>query len=158
MQSNKKVKKAALSAAKENRDKVKTSKKVKKVVKDLAEGGGKKAKKAKGQVSGGGEKGENHGINKQPLKLSAALQSICGGPSELTRNEAIKGIWSYIKAKNLQDPNDKKTIHCDAKMRAMTKKETIQNSDIFAALSGHMERLEDLKKTVKKDAADSNKA
>ena len=46
LQSNKKVKKAALSAAKENRDKVKTSKKVKKVVKDLAEGGGKKAKKA----------------------------------------------------------------------------------------------------------------
>jgi len=137
----KKVKKVALSVAKENRDKIKAVKKVKKVVKELAAAadgttaGVKKVKKVKKAL------GINHGgVNVNPMKLSSTLQSIVG-KQPLTRNQAVKKLWAYIKSKNLQDPDDKAKVRCDAKLKALTKKSEIDSCGIFAALSGHMERM-----------------
>lgn len=138
----KKVKKAALSVAKENRDKVKAVKKVKKVVKELAADGTtvvKKVKKVKKLAKELGANQRQAGFNVKPLKLSTTLQAILG-KQPLTRNAAVKNIWVYIKAKNLQDPDEKRTINCDAKMKALTKRDKIQSSEIFAALTEHMEK------------------
>ena len=47
-------------------------------------------------------------------------------------------VWTYIKAKSLQDSEDKKQINCDAKMKALTKRTTIKSHEIFSALTENM--------------------
>ncbi|WP_423458088.1 DNA topoisomerase III [Ottowia sp. VDI28] len=50
------------------------------------------------------------------LKPSPALAAVIGeGP--FGRGEVVKLLWDYIKAHNLQDPKDKRTILADAKLR-----------------------------------------
>ncbi|MET4578349.1 DNA topoisomerase III [Ottowia thiooxydans] len=50
------------------------------------------------------------------LKPSQALAAVIGdGP--FGRGEVVKLLWDYIKAHNLQDPKDKRTIVADAKLR-----------------------------------------
>ena len=39
------------------------------------------------------------------------------GVTQLSRPQAVKHIWVYIKDKNLQNPNDKREIICDEKMK-----------------------------------------
>ena len=50
------------------------------------------------------------------LKPSAALQAVIGaGP--FGRGEVMKKLWDYIKAHQLQDPQDKRSIRADDKLR-----------------------------------------
>ncbi|XP_074584089.1 uncharacterized protein LOC141840094 [Curcuma longa] len=57
------------------------------------------------------------GITK-PRPVSPAMQALVGVP-EIPRTQALKLIWAYIKEHNLQDPNDKKVIICDEKLKAI---------------------------------------
>jgi chromatin remodeling complex protein RSC6 len=62
--------------------------------------------------SGGGA----GGAFMRPLQPDAALAAVVGN-QPLPRTEVTKKIWEYIRANNLQDPNDKRTIRADAKLR-----------------------------------------
>jgi DNA topoisomerase-1 len=64
-------------------------------------------KTSKGGKRGGGGKG------KGKLKPSDALAAVIGN-DPVSRGEATKKIWDYIKANNLQDVNDKRQIVPDA--------------------------------------------
>ncbi|THU53228.1 hypothetical protein C4D60_Mb10t12210 [Musa balbisiana] len=57
------------------------------------------------------------GITK-PRPVSPAMQAIVGVP-EIPRTQALKLIWAYIKEHNLQDPENKKIIVCDEKLKAI---------------------------------------
>lgn len=48
-------------------------------------------------------------------KLSPELAAVLG-KDEMSRQEAFKGIWDYIRANNLQNPANKKEIKPDAKL------------------------------------------
>ena len=50
------------------------------------------------------------------LKPSPQLEAVIG-PGPFGRGEVMKKLWDYIKAHNLQDPQDKRTIRADAKLR-----------------------------------------
>ncbi|MCB1082588.1 MAG: type I DNA topoisomerase [Chlamydiia bacterium] len=50
-----------------------------------------------------------------PLPLSKELQAVVG-EKELTRTEVTKKVWDYIKAKELQDPTNKRLIVPDDKL------------------------------------------
>ena len=51
----------------------------------------------------------------KPLKLSAELEAVVGkGP--LPRGQVVKKLWEYIKAKNLQNPANKRNIVADDKL------------------------------------------
>ncbi|CAD6270028.1 unnamed protein product [Miscanthus lutarioriparius] len=76
-----------------------------------AEGVGKGGKKA-----AAGKKRPASGITK-PKPISPELREFVGGAPELPRTEAIKLVWAHIKGNNLQDPNDKKIIICDDKLK-----------------------------------------
>jgi DNA topoisomerase-3 len=52
------------------------------------------------------------------LQPSAALAAVIGD-GQYGRGEATKKLWDYIKAQNLQDPKDKRTINADAKLQAV---------------------------------------
>jgi chromatin remodeling complex protein RSC6 len=53
-----------------------------------------------------------------PLTPDAALAAVVGS-APLPRTEVTKKIWDYIRQHNLQDPNDKRTIKADAKLKAI---------------------------------------
>ncbi|KAF0888279.1 hypothetical protein E2562_013723 [Oryza meyeriana var. granulata] len=69
---------------------------------------------AKGK--GKGKKRAASGIMK-PKPISPELREFVGGAEELPRTEALKIIWAHIKGNNLQDPNNKKIIVCDEKLK-----------------------------------------
>jgi len=76
-------------------------------------GGGSKAGAAKKSGGGGGG-----GAFMAPLTPDAALAAVVG-KDPLPRTEVTKKIWDYIRQNNLQDPNDKRTIRADAKLKAV---------------------------------------
>ncbi|GMJ00591.1 hypothetical protein like AT2G14880 [Hibiscus trionum] len=55
------------------------------------------------------------GITK-PRRVSPEMQAVVGVP-EISRTQALKQIWAYIKEHNLQDPDNKKIINCDEKLK-----------------------------------------
>lgn len=54
----------------------------------------------------------------KPMQLSAELEAVVGkGP--LSRGEVVKKLWEYIKANNLQNPQNKRNILADAKLKVV---------------------------------------
>ncbi len=54
----------------------------------------------------------------KPLNLSADLEAVVGkGP--LPRSEVVKKLWEYIKKNDLQNPQNKRNILADAKLKAI---------------------------------------
>lgn len=52
----------------------------------------------------------------KPMTISPELQVIVGkGP--MPRSEVVKALWTYIKGKNLQDPNAKRNIVADDNLK-----------------------------------------
>lgn len=56
--------------------------------------------------------------------LSPPLAELLGEPA-LSRPQTVKRIWEYVKARDLQDPKDKRQIMCDDAMRAVFKSDKI---------------------------------
>ncbi|URE14517.1 SWIB [Musa troglodytarum] len=48
--------------------------------------------------------------------VSPELQAVVG-EAEIPRTQALKKIWAYIKENNLQDPDNKRVIVCDEKLK-----------------------------------------
>jgi upstream activation factor subunit UAF30 len=80
----------------------------------------KKTNKAKAETAPKATKGNTKRISyfSMPVIISDELAQFLGKESgiEMARNDLTKEIWSYIKKKNLQDPTDKRIIHCDVKL------------------------------------------
>ncbi|KAA8623104.1 SWIB-domain-containing protein implicated in chromatin remodeling [Pyrenophora tritici-repentis] len=47
------------------------------------------------------------------------------GETQLSRPQTVKKIWEYVKARELQDPSDKRQIRCDDAMRAVFKQDRV---------------------------------
>jgi chromatin remodeling complex protein RSC6 len=54
----------------------------------------------------------------KPLQPSKELATIVGS-SPLPRTEVVSKVWEYIKAKNLQNPENKREILADDKLQAV---------------------------------------
>ena len=68
---------------------------------------------------------------------SAALAAVIGD-APVTRPEAVKKLWEYIRAHKLQDPQDKRQIVADDKLRAVLGQERIGMFGLAGALSAHL--------------------
>ena len=54
----------------------------------------------------------------KPLKLTSDLEAVVGkGP--MPRSEVVKKLWLYIKKNNLQDPQKKRNIVADDKLKVV---------------------------------------
>ena len=73
----------------------------------------------------------------KPKRLSPALSTICGRKL-LTRHDALKAIWKYIKQHKLQDPVQRTIIVCDDKLKAVTKKKRVTSAEILTCLGQNM--------------------
>ncbi|XP_050261141.1 uncharacterized protein LOC126705946 [Quercus robur] len=52
----------------------------------------------------------------KPRPVSPEMQDLVGVP-EISRTQALKQIWAHIKEHNLQDPENKRIIVCDDKLK-----------------------------------------
>jgi DNA topoisomerase-3 len=68
---------------------------------------------------------------------SAALAAVIGA-DPVSRPEAVKKLWDYIKAQGLQDPKDKRTIRPDAKLQAVLGKPEIGMFELAGLLGPHL--------------------
>mmetsp|Transcript_12788 Transcript_12788/g.21917 ORF Transcript_12788/g.21917 Transcript_12788/m.21917 type:complete len:391 (-) Transcript_12788:129-1301(-) len=53
------------------------------------------------------------------VRLSPALSQVCGGETEMARPEILKSVWAYIRENKLQDPEQRRTINNDEKLKAV---------------------------------------
>ena len=74
----------------------------------------------------------------KPLTLSAELEAVVGrGP--LPRGQVVKKLWEYIKDNNLQNPNNKRNIKADDKLRPLFGgKGEVNMFEMTKLVSGHM--------------------
>ncbi|XP_004511300.1 upstream activation factor subunit UAF30 [Cicer arietinum] len=80
--------------------------------------------------------GKVRGIMK-PRKVSPEMAAIVGVP-EISRTQALKYIWAYIKENNLQDPENKKLIRCDEKLKKIfAGKDEVGMLEIAGLISPH---------------------
>jgi chromatin remodeling complex protein RSC6 len=61
------------------------------------------------------EKPKTNGLQK-PMTPSAELVAVIGA-GQVARSDAVKKMWDYIKAHNLQNPANKREILADAKLK-----------------------------------------
>ena len=80
-----------------------------------------------------------------PRKVTANLmpsEALAGviGQELVARTQAVKKLWDYIKASGLQDPKDKRTILCDAKLKSVFAKDQVTMFEITGLLSAHLKK------------------
>ncbi|ONH68129.1 Protein TRI1 [Cyberlindnera fabianii] len=78
----------------------------------------------------------SNAISSMELNLSPKLQELLGA-ARLPRTQVVKQVWEYIKANDLQNPNDKREIICDEKLEPIFGKKTNMFT-MNKALSEHL--------------------
>ncbi len=71
---------------------------------------------------------------KQPSPELAAV--IGEGP--VSRPEVVKKLWDYIKAHGLQDPNDKRRVNADDKLRSVFGQDSVTMFEIAGIVGRHL--------------------
>jgi chromatin remodeling complex protein RSC6 len=75
-----------------------------------------------------------------PLTPDAALAAIVG-KDPLPRTEVTKRVWDYIREHKLQDPNDKRTIKADAKLKlVLDGKDSVTMFELTKLVNGHLKK------------------
>ena len=69
---------------------------------------------------------------------SAALAAVIG-PEAVARTEVMKKLWDYIKAHQLQDPKDKRTIRADDKLKAVFGKDSVGMFELAGLIGAHLD-------------------
>ena len=69
----------------------------------------------KGKVAKAAGSGGKANALQQPLRPSEALAALVG-PGPLPRGEVVSKVWEYIKANNLQNPEDRREILADDRL------------------------------------------
>jgi chromatin remodeling complex protein RSC6 len=74
----------------------------------------------------------------QPLQPSADLAAVVGGGT-MPRGEVVKKVWDYIKANNLQNPQNKREIVADDKLKKVFGgKDRVSMFEMNKHLAGHL--------------------
>ena len=71
------------------------------------------------------------------LQPSAALAAIVGS-EPLPRTEVTKRLWDYIKAHNLQNPQNKRNILCDGPLKAVMGKDEVTMFEMTGLVGKHL--------------------
>ena len=75
------------------------------------------------------------------------------GETRLSRPQTVKKIWEYVKARDLQDPEDKRQIRCDDAMRAVFKTDRVHMFTMNKLLNQNLYPLEDSEQDAEQDAS-----
>lgn len=92
-------------------------------------------KTTKAQPEAGG--GKANALQK-PLRPSEELAAIVGGSAPLPRGEVVSKVWDYIKANNLQNPEDRREILADDALRKVFGKDKVTMFEMNKHLARHL--------------------
>ncbi len=73
----------------------------------------------------------------KPLQPSKELAAVVGS-DPLPRPEVVSKVWDYIKKHKLQDPQNKREIVADEKLRAVFGKERVTMFEMNKHLAQHL--------------------
>ncbi|KAI8803325.1 SWIB/MDM2 domain protein [Cladochytrium replicatum] len=76
----------------------------------------------------------------KPYALSEAMAAITG-QDKMSRPKVVQMLWKYIKANDLQDPDNKRKIRCDEVMRRAFKTDLLDMFQMNKILSNHLSEL-----------------
>lgn len=93
--------------------------------------------KKKGETAAAPAKKKRAAPAQHTYQPSSDLAAIVGAQA-ISRPEATKKLWDYIKSNNLQDPKNKRTIVPDAKLSKVLGKNPIDMMKLASALSKHL--------------------
>ena len=81
-------------------------------------------------------KAQQSGLQR-PVTPSADLAAITGS-APLPRSQMVKKVWDHIKANNLQNPQNKREILADDKLRKIFGKDKVSMFEMNKHLSRHV--------------------
>src|SRR3954447_4351379 len=73
----------------------------------------------------------------QPLRPSEALAAVIG-PEPLPRGKVVRKVWDYIKAHNLQNPENRREILADDKLKSVFGKDKVTMFEMNKHLARHL--------------------
>ncbi len=92
-----------------------------------------KPKKAAPKVSGGG----SASALQKPLQPSEELAAVVGS-APLPRGQVVSKVWEYIKAQGLQNPENRREILADDKLRKVFGKDKVTMFEMNKYLAQHL--------------------
>jgi upstream activation factor subunit UAF30 len=97
-----------------------------------------KKRKAAASKNSGAKKKKRKAGTQPPYRLSDALQQVVH-EAVLPRPQVVKKIWEYIRSHGLQNPQDKREILCDEKLkRVMGGKQSVTMFNMNTHISAHL--------------------
>src|SRR3954469_11678968 len=82
-------------------------------------------------------KGTSQGGLQRPVKPSADLAAITGS-DPLPRSQVVSKVWDHIKKNNLQNPQNKREIVADDKLKKIFGKDRCSMFEMNKHLSRHL--------------------
>ncbi|HZP62290.1 MAG TPA: SWIB/MDM2 domain-containing protein [Terriglobales bacterium] len=79
----------------------------------------------------------NNALN-QKLKPSDKLSAVLGDSGPVTRADAVKRLWDYVKEHDLQNPKNRREILADDKLRPLFGKEKITMFEVGKILNSNL--------------------
>ncbi len=73
----------------------------------------------------------------QPMKLSSELAAVTGKDT-MTRAEVVSAMWVYIKKHDLQNPENKREIMSDGKLKPIFGKDKVTMFEMNKLISPHL--------------------
>jgi chromatin remodeling complex protein RSC6 len=92
---------------------------------------------AKGTSSSGGATGGARGGLSRPVTPSADLAAITGS-DPLPRSQVVSKMWDYIRANKLQNPENKREILADDKLKKVFGTDKCSMFEMNKHLSRHL--------------------
>src|SRR3954463_3186583 len=80
--------------------------------------------------------GKANGLQR-PLQPSEALAAVVG-PEPLPRGEVVSKVWEYIKSHNLQNPENRREILADDKLKSVFGKDRVTMFEMNKHLARHL--------------------
>jgi chromatin remodeling complex protein RSC6 len=84
-----------------------------------------------------GSSGGARGGLARPVKPSAELAAITG-PDPLPRSQVVSKMWDYIRSNNLQNPENKREIIADEKLKKVFGVDRVSMFEMNKHLSRHL--------------------
>lgn len=74
----------------------------------------------------------------KPMQPSKELAAIVGSSNPLPRSEVVSKVWEYIRKNNLQNPQNKREIVADDKLKAVFGQPKVTMFEMNKHLSQHL--------------------
>ncbi len=81
--------------------------------------------------------GDKPNALQQPLQPSEDLAAVVG-EGTMARGEVVSKVWTYIKNNNLQNPEDKREILADDKLKKIFGKDKVTMFEMNKHLARHL--------------------